>query len=45
MTITIKPMAVKNEIADTAYFAYCCGVALAKTATGTTKFVWKSLKK
>lgn len=45
MTINIKPMAVKTEIADTAYFAYSCGVALVKTATGVTKFVWNTRKK
>jgi len=45
MKITVYPTAVKTEIADTAYFAYSCGVALVKTATGVTKFVWNTRKK
>lgn len=44
MTINVKILRARNEIVDTAHFAYCCGLALAKTATGTTKFVW-NLKK
>jgi hypothetical protein len=45
MKTNINIMAAKTEIADTAYFAYCCGVALVKTATGVTKLTWKTLKK
>jgi hypothetical protein len=45
MKTNINIVAAKNEIADTAYFAYSCGVALVKTAAGVTKFTWKTLNK
>lgn len=44
MTINVKLTGLKEEIADTSYFAYCCVVGLTKTATGVTKTIW-NLKK
>jgi hypothetical protein len=44
MTINVNLVSLKNEVADTTYFAYCCAVGLTKTATGMTKLIW-NLKK
>jgi hypothetical protein len=45
MTINVKLVSLKNEVADTTYFAYCCAVGLTKTATGVTKIIWNARKK